>query len=67
MRHNYYHFITHSLCALHHARMQMVISPQSLGCYPPLELLLPHQAEAYLSTDSFLDTLRAQEDGQAPH
>ena len=42
--------LMHSLCALHHARMQMVISPQSLGCYPPLELLLPHQAEAYLST-----------------
>ena len=27
--------LMHSLCALHHARMQMVISPQSLGCYPP--------------------------------
>ena len=28
--------LMHFLCALHHARMQMVISPQSLGCYPPL-------------------------------
>ena len=46
--------LMHSPCDLHHARMQIVISPQSLGCYPPLELLLPHQAEAYLSTPSWI-------------
>ena len=28
--------LMHSFCALHHARMQMVISPQSLGCTPLL-------------------------------
>ena len=46
--------LMHFLCALDHARTQMVISPQSLACYPPLELLLPHQAEAYLSTLSWI-------------
>ena len=55
--------LLHSLCALHHARMQMVISPQSLGCYPPLELLLPHQAEAYLSTPSWIPFWRGKTGG----
>ena len=45
--------LMYSFCALHHARMQMVISPV-FGLHPPLELLLPHQAEAYLSTPSWI-------------
>ena len=55
--------LMHSLCALHHARMQMGISPQSLGCYPPPELLLPHQAEAYLSTPSWIPFGRGKTGG----